>query len=126
MRPVEHFLSQLDRLERGAGPPAAAEERVLRGFTDLVAPVIGRDGARDLGGALLGGLRERARSGDLPSYGKLGAAAAFFLGEFDDSMELEAEDWEEIRSALEEAAGEMDLNTLTALMGELLERGKLL
>jgi hypothetical protein len=125
MRPVEHFLSQLDRLERAAAP-AAAEERVLRGFTDLVGPVIGRDGARDLGSALLGGLRERALSGERPSYDRLAFAAAFFLGEFDDSMKLEAGDWEEIRSALEEAAGEMDLNTLTALMGELLERGKLL
>jgi hypothetical protein len=126
MRPVDHFLSQLDRFERGAGgPPAAVEEQALRGFVDLAAPVIGRDGARDLGNALWGGLQERPGAGDRPCYSKLGFAAAFLLGEFDDSMKLEAGEWEEIRFALEEAAGEMDLNTLTALMGELLERGKL-
>ncbi|MDR0400070.1 MAG: hypothetical protein LBH51_03930 [Treponema sp.] len=122
MRPVEHFLSQLDRLERGSS--AGAEEQALRGFTDLVSPVIGRAGARDLGGALLGELREKPGPGG-PFYMKLGYAAAFLLGEFDDSMELEAGEWEEIRFALEEAAGEMDLNTLAALMGDLLERGKL-
>jgi hypothetical protein len=119
----------LDRLERGDGvlPAAAerraAEEQVIRDFTDLVSPVIGREGARDLGGALLGGLRERPGPG--VSYARLGYAAAFLLGEFDDSMELDSGEWEEIRDTLEDAAGEMDMKTLTALMGELLERGKL-
>jgi hypothetical protein len=40
-------------------------------------------------------------------------------------MELEAGEWEVIQSALEDAAGEMDLATLSSLMGELLSRGKL-
>jgi hypothetical protein len=40
-------------------------------------------------------------------------------------MELDAGEWEAIRDTLEDAAGEMDLKTLTSLMGELLERGKL-
>jgi hypothetical protein len=120
MRPVEHFLSQLDRMDRGI----PAEEEAVRGFTDLAAAVIGRDGARDLCGALLALQREKAGPGGF-SYIKLGYAAAFLLGEFDDSMELDGEEWEEIRGALEEAAGDMDLNTLSALMGELLERGKL-
>jgi hypothetical protein len=119
MRPVAHFLSQLDKMERG--PSAGAEETALRGFVELTAPVIGKAGARDLSAAILGILREKPG----PSYLRLGYAAAFLLGEFDDSMTLDAAEWEEIRDALEEAAGEMDLNTLTALMGELLSRGKL-
>ncbi|MDR1635814.1 MAG: hypothetical protein LBR93_00600 [Treponema sp.] len=122
MRPVEHFLSQLDKMERVS--PPAAEETALRGFMELSAPVIGKGGARDLGAALLGIRREKPGSGQL-SYLGLGYAAAFLLGEFDDSMMLDTEEWEEIRGALEEAAGEMDLNTLTTLMGELLSRGKL-
>ncbi|MDR2746830.1 MAG: hypothetical protein LBB77_05220 [Treponema sp.] len=121
MRPVEHYISQLDRIDRG-GPRAGAEETAVRGFTDLTAAVIGRDGARDLCNALLGLRREKPGPGSCLS---LGYAAAFLLGEFDDSMELNTEEWEEIRAALEEAAGGMDLNTLTALMGELLSRGKL-
>jgi hypothetical protein len=124
MRPVEHFLSQLDKMER-SGPQAGAEETAVRGFMDLAAAVIGGDGALNLCGALLGVLREKAGPGGRLSYLKLGYAAAFLLGEFDDSMELDAEEWEEIREALEDAAGEMDMNTLTALMGELLSRGKL-
>jgi hypothetical protein len=126
MRPLEHFLSRLDRLERGGGAlPAAAEEQIVRDFTDLIAPLIGREGARDLCGALLGGLRERPGPGGRVSYARLGYAAAFILGEFDDSMELDSGEWEEIRNTLEDAAGEMDIKTLTTLMGELLERGKL-
>jgi hypothetical protein len=124
MRPVEHFLSQLDRLERGGGGNPAAEAQAVRGFTDLAAPVIGREGARDLCNALLGLSRENPGPGGV-SYLKLGYAAAFLLGEFDDSMELGGGEWEEIRFALEEAAGEMDMTTLTSLMGELLERGRL-
>ena len=124
MRPVEHYLSQLDKMDRGA-PQAGAEETALRGFTDLAAAVIGRDGARDLCNALLGLQREKTGPGGRLSLIKLGYAAAFLLGEYDDSMELDTEEWEEIRAALEEAAGEMDLDTLTALMGELLSRGKL-
>jgi hypothetical protein len=123
MRPVEHFLSQLDKMERGS--PPAAEAAAVRNFTELTAPVIGKDGARDLCAALLEVLREKPGPGGRPAYLKLGYAAAFLLGEFDDSMTLDAEEWEEIRAALEEAAGEMDLNTLTALMGELLSQGKL-
>jgi hypothetical protein len=106
-------------------PPAGAEETALRGFIGLTAPVIGKEGARDLSAALLGILREKPGPGGGLSYLSLGYAAAFLLGEFDDSMTLDAEEWGEIREALEESAGEMDMNTLTALMGELLSRGKL-
>ncbi|GHV75166.1 hypothetical protein AGMMS49940_24680 [Spirochaetia bacterium] len=38
-------------------------------------------------------------------------------------MPLEGDDWETIRNTLEDVSGEMDINTLTALMGELLSRG---
>ncbi|MDR2376490.1 MAG: hypothetical protein LBD96_08645 [Treponema sp.] len=124
MRAVEYFLSQLDKMERG-GLEANAEETAIRGFTDLVAPVTGRDSARELCSALLEVLREKPGPGGRPSYVKLAYAAAFLLGEFDDSMELGAGEWEEIRNTLEDAACDMDLKTLTALMGELLERGKI-
>jgi hypothetical protein len=125
MRPVEHFLSQLDKIEGGAVPPGGAEEYIVRTFTGLTAPVIGKTAAADLCGALLDPPGENpGPGGGIPCL-RLGYAAAFILGEFDDSMELSDGEWEEIRNTLEEAAGEMDLNTLTALMGELLERGKI-
>ncbi|MDR0732050.1 MAG: hypothetical protein LBF63_10310 [Treponema sp.] len=125
MKPVEHFLSQLDKMDRG-GLEAGSDEAAIRGFTDLAAPVIGRDSAGDLCSALLEVLREKPGPEGRSSYVTLGYAAAFLLGEFDDdSMELGAGEWEEIRNALEDAACDMDLKTLTTLMGELLERGKI-
>jgi hypothetical protein len=39
-------------------------------------------------------------------------------------MSLADDDWEDIRETLEEVAGEMNMDTLTALMGDLLSRGK--
>jgi hypothetical protein len=117
MRPVEHFLSQLSANK-------GTESQIVRGFTELTAPVIGRAAAEDLCGLCLDLLKEKPGSGGPPCL-RLGYVAAFILGEFDDSMELGAGEWEAIRDTLEDAAGEMDLKTLTALMGELLERGKL-
>jgi hypothetical protein len=124
VRPVEHFLSQLDKFERrrGNGPEeAGVEDSICRSFIGLTAPVIGKDAAGDLCGAFLN--RSRGKGG--PFYLTLGYAAAFLLGEFDDSMELDAGAWEAIRNALEDASGEMDLKTLGSLMGDLLSRGKL-
>ncbi|MDR1238612.1 MAG: hypothetical protein LBK27_00700, partial [Treponema sp.] len=68
--------------------------------------------------------RERldSRGGSPAGFGSL---AAFFLGEFDGaSMNLEDDEWEDIRETLEEVSGAMNLNTLTLLMGDLLSRGK--
>jgi hypothetical protein len=122
VRPVEHFLSRIDKFERrrGAVPedPAAAEQ-LIRDFIGLIAPAIGKDAAGSLAGALMNQPAGEGR------FLRLGYAAAFLLGEFDSTMELDAGAWEEIRAALEDASGEMDLTVLTALMGELLSRGKL-
>ncbi|GHV91295.1 hypothetical protein AGMMS50268_17980 [Spirochaetia bacterium] len=122
MRPVDHFLSQLDKLERsGQSLDAAGEERVVREFVSLCAAVIGAAAAEGLGRSILDRLRGSAR----PALQRLGFAAAFLLGEFDDSMKLDNDDWEDIRETLEDVSGEIDLDTLTALMGELLSRGVL-
>jgi hypothetical protein len=127
MRPVDHFLSQLEKATRhGASPDDSRlspdpQEFITREFVSLTAPVIGEMEARDLCDAFL----DRVRATNPPAYIKLGYAAAFLLGEFDDTMELSADEWEDIRDTLEDTAGEMNLDTLTTLMGELLSRGKL-
>jgi hypothetical protein len=118
MRPVDHFLSQLDKLERAV---QIDEDRLVQDFVSLCAPVTGVPAAEDLCCSLL----DRLRNSAPPPLRKLGFAAAFLLGEFDDTMSLDQEDWEDIRETLEEIAGEMNLETLTTLMGELLSRGKL-
>jgi hypothetical protein len=131
MRPVEHFLSLLDRLEQDRDTAdstarkrenEAAENRLVQEFVSLAAPVIGAVAAEDLCAAAL----ERLKTGRPRGYRKLGFIAAFLLEDFDDdSMELDEEDWEDIRETLEDASGEMDIETLTNLMGGLLSRGKL-
>jgi hypothetical protein len=124
MRPIDHFFSGLARLESSLRPgtvlDAASAERLSRDFTSLVGPVIGAAPAEQF----FFRARERLeKRGGSPA--DLGVLAAFFLGDFDDSsMSLGDEDWEDIRETLEEASEEMNLETLTALMGELLHRGK--
>ncbi|MDR3248749.1 MAG: hypothetical protein LBT39_08180 [Treponema sp.] len=126
MRPVEHFLSQLDKASSNTVTPkdrSNVESRITTEFISLTAPVIGKDAAMDLCDACLD--RLRSQSYHHPPYIKLGYVAAFLLGEFDDTMELDSDEWEDLRDTLEDAAGDMDMNTLTVLMGELLSRGRL-
>jgi hypothetical protein len=124
MRPIDRFFSGLARLESslrpGAVPDAALRERLSRDFTSLTGPVIGPVPAEQL--FFRAWERLEKRGGSLAD---LGALAAFFLGDFDDSsMSLGDDDWEDIRETLEEVSADMNLEALTALMGELLDRGK--
>jgi hypothetical protein len=137
MRPVEHFLSLLDRLEQTGDSGGASangfsvagnresegtEDRLVREFVRLAAPVIGAAAAEDLCAAAL----DRLKAKGSREYRKIGFIAAFLLEDFDDdSMELDDEDWEDIRETLEDVSGGMSLETLTNLMDELLSRGKL-
>lgn len=120
MRPVDHFFSKLAVLENALQSPDRS--RLEQDFSRLIAPVLGADAAANLCYRTLDRVTQPA---DLPlTLRKLGAMAAFFLGEYDEkSMPLEGDDWETIRNTLEDVSGEMDINTLTALMGELLSRG---
>jgi hypothetical protein len=123
MRPIERFLSQLERLtlslKPGENPDGQTASRLCAEFSSLTAPVIGREAAADLFYRTM----ERGKPGERMQ--KLGALAAFFLEEFEDTASLDEEDLENIRETLEEVSGEINLDTLTALMGELLSRGKL-
>jgi hypothetical protein len=127
MRPAEHFFSKLVLVEGSLRSGLISlsgqdREHLAQGFSRLTAPVLGAAAAEDLAYRSL----ERLEGRPSGALRRLGAMAAFFLGEYDDaSMSLEDEDWEEIRGTLEDLAGDMDLQTLTALMGELLSRGVL-
>jgi hypothetical protein len=115
MRPIDHFFSKLASLESSiaADLPPRDRSRVEQDFSRLTAPVLGADAAADL----------CHRTRDIR---KLGAMAAFFLGEDDgETMPLDGDDWQTIRETLEDVSGDMDINTLTALMGDLLSRGVL-
>jgi hypothetical protein len=120
MRPLDHFYSRLAAL--GSGGFGAEDRRyVIREFARLTAPALGA-AAEDFCRRALDRI---AGSGDPGAPQRIGALAAFFLGEYDDSALLTEEDWEDIRETLEGVSGEADLRVLTSLMGELLSRGKL-
>jgi hypothetical protein len=128
MRPIGHFIAQLDRLAASLNngstdrPDLRALDQIEGEFAALISPVIGVSPAQGL--ALR--MRERMEKTTAASLRKMGYTAAFFLGEYDDaSMPLEAEDWQEIRETIEDASEEIDIAALTSLMSELLSRGLL-
>jgi hypothetical protein len=96
-------------------------KRLAGDFFALVGPVIGRLAAEAIYYRTV--KRYEVQSVTLD---KIGSLAAFFLGEYDDeSMTLGTGDWEDIRETLEDVADEIDIDTLCALMGELVSRHKL-
>jgi hypothetical protein len=137
MRPIDHFISHLDKLALSlqsggtVGPTLKPDRTMPEGrtldklewdFASLTAPVIGSRSAEDLARRL----RKRIQTDPPASLQRIGYIAAFFLGEYDDvSMPLETEDWQEIREAIEDASEEMNIAVLTRLMDELLSRGLL-
>jgi hypothetical protein len=119
MRPADHFLSKADRVS-AAALDRQTRLRFERDFSALVAPVLGAMAAADLYNRTLN------RAPGNTALRKLGGMAAFFLGDYDEeTMPLEKEDWEEIQGTLEDVSEEIDIRTLTSLMGELLSRGAL-
>ena len=93
MRPIDHFFSKLASLENSPQD----RSRLEQDFSRLIAPVLGAAAATDLCNRIL-----------VPLAGpwalrKLGAMAAFFLGEYDEkSMPLERTDWQIIRETLKD------------------------
>jgi hypothetical protein len=122
---INHFYSKIASLESSLGSVLLGlnfdgREHLSRDFSRLLAPVIGPSAADDLFYRTL----ERIRGQKPGSLRTLGALAAFFLGEDEDPLiPLCDEDWREIQDTLEDVSGEMDLDTLTVLMGKLLSRG---
>jgi len=121
MRPVEHFLSELQSQARSRrGLDDSEFSRLSSSFSRLAAPVVGAAAAQEL----FFHWKDRYASGEGADLLKLGYIAAFLLEEYDDpSMDLQAADFEALRDVLDEAAETLDLKTLTTLMGELVARG---
>jgi hypothetical protein len=126
LRPIDHFCAGLERsslsLKRGESLDKKSAAYIAKTFVSLTGPVLGggaagRESAEDIFYRTL----ERCRNGSLE---KIGALAAFFLGEHDGLMCLDDEDWEDIKETLEEVSEEINPDTLGALMGELVSRGK--
>jgi hypothetical protein len=131
MKPIDHFFSQIDSAIRSFRGNVLVfsdrenqqtQERLINAFTGLTAPIIGKDSANDLGLYCFNKIE-----GEMPeNLQKIGFIAAFLLREFDnDSMKLDTDDWNEIKETLNDISGEINLDTLTELLGDLLDRGAL-
>jgi hypothetical protein len=79
----------------GKNPDGQTVSRFRAEFASLASPVIGRKAAEDLCYRTL----ERYEPG--PALQKLGAMAAFFAEEFEDTQSLDKKDLEDIRQILE-------------------------
>ncbi|MDR2759536.1 MAG: hypothetical protein LBB78_09155 [Spirochaetaceae bacterium] len=126
MRPIDHFFSLLAQIEKSQQSPELTLKRettdhLIHEFSHLLTPVIGGPASEDLCFRTL----ERIHGKNPELLQKLGSIAAFFLDEYDDTMDLDEEDWAEIQETLGDASEEMHIDTLTTLMGELLTVGKL-
>jgi hypothetical protein len=122
MRPVEHFLSELNKrfqnkeiLEDGI-----ETDRLFIDFSSLVTPVLGLQGSEEL----FKYWKDTYAGQPVPDYLRLGYIAAFILNEFDDQhMQLSSEDFEELRETITSIADEIHIDVLTTLMSELVSRG---
>jgi hypothetical protein len=126
MREADHFYSVLEGIRKrsrpGSGLRDAGEDEAKRAFERLVIPVTGDTVASEL----FRWWSEKYGAEDEPRWERLGHIAAFVLGDFDDgTMELDADDWDAIRDAVAGEADDLDLDTLTRLMTDLVSRGVL-
>lgn len=131
MKPIDHFFSQIDAVVRsfrgnllafGDNEGQQVQERLRNAFSSLTAPVIGESAARDLCLYCFDTLEDQ----NPENLQKLGYIAAFLLDEYDNTtMKLGTADWHEIKETLNDVSGEINLNTLTKLLGALLDRGVL-
>ncbi len=124
MRPVEHFLSELNKRFQNNEPleEGIETDRLFIAFSNLVTPHLGLQGAEEL----FKYWKDSYAAHGAPDYLRLGYIAAFIVNEYDEgSMTLTREDFEEIRDTLSSLADEMHIDTLTTLMAELVSRGML-
>ncbi|MCA1949863.1 MAG: hypothetical protein LDL24_04780 [Treponema sp.] len=124
MRPVEHFLSDLNKRFQNKEPleDGLTTDRLFIAFSSLVTPHLGLQGSEEL----FKYWKDSYTSQAVPDYLRLGYIAAFIVHEYDEgSMILSREDLEEIRDTLSSLADEMHIDTLTTLMAELVSRGLL-
>jgi hypothetical protein len=131
MKPIDHLFSQIDSVTRSFRGNTLvfsdregqqSKDRLIHAFSSLTSPVIGKNAAGDICCYCFDKIEGQA----LENLQKLGFIAAFLIGEYDnETMKLDADDWNEIKETLDEVSGEINLDTLTELLGNLLDRGVL-
>jgi len=134
MRPADHIYSELEAIARSLQAAKArapeesqastksAFESVKTIFMRQAVPVLGESAASEL----FVWWSERYGTADEPRFDKLAHIASFLIGDYDDGkMDLDAQDWAYIRDSISAEAEEMNMDTLSRLMTDLVNRGAL-
>jgi hypothetical protein len=121
MHDIDHFYSELDSLaKRYHTDTDLLLKNASFQFTKLVSPIVGSIVCEDI----INWWSEQYGRTETPQLEPLGAFAAFFCGEFDaERMKLSTDDLEALREAINAEAVNIDIETLTRLMNDLVELG---
>ena len=121
MRHIDRWKGELDDIVRRLGPAGEARQALAvrdsfeRSFRDL---------PRDFIDEILMDLPTRWKRGRDGALAWLGAIGSILLRDYDGAA-LEKADWEELREALADSGGELDLELLTYAMALVVEKGYL-
>jgi len=134
MRPADHIYSELEAIarslqtakarapEKSVASTKSALESAKTIFMRLSVPILGDSAASEL----FAWWSERYGSTDKPHFEKLAHIGSFLIGEYDDEkMDLDMDDWTYIRDSISAEAEEMNMDTLSRLMTDLVNRGAL-
>lgn len=121
MTGVEHFLSELHRLEQQKG---SFTEKNLRWVYEQCAALLKNTFGSVVVDELFSYWKDNYGVQDPPRWLVLGYLAAFLCREYEESsMPLSVQDFEEIRLTLDSAADEIDIAVLTELYSFFVEKG---
>ncbi len=134
MRPADHIHSELEAIarslqaakarapEKSAASNKSATESAKTIFMGLAVPILGESAASEL----FAWWSERHTPADGPRFEKLAHIGSFLIGDYDDEkMDLDMDDWASIRDSISAEAEEMNMDTLSRLMTDLVNRGAL-
>jgi len=134
MRPADHMYAEIETIARSlqaakarAPEKSAASTRMAIDsanaiFMHLAVPILGESAASDD----FAWWQERYGTAHEPRFEKLAHIGSFLIGDYDsEKMDLDTDDWATIRDSISSEAEEMNLDTLSRLMTDLVERGAL-
>ncbi|MCX7656514.1 hypothetical protein [Treponema sp. J25] len=121
MTGVEHFLSELHRLEQQKG---SFTEKNLRWVYEQCAALLKSTFGSVVVDELFSYWKDTYGVREPPQWLMLGYLTAFLCREYEEStMPLSVQDFEEIRLTLDSAADEIDIGVLTELYNFFVEKG---
>jgi len=132
MRPADHLYSELEAVshslqaakarapEKSVASTISAIDGAKTIFMRLAIPILGESAASEIFAWWSG----RYGTENEPRFEKLAHIASFLIGDYDSAkLDLDADDWVNIRDSISAEAEEMNMDTLSRLMTDLVDRG---